>query len=69
MAANIRKLVYKNILRSEIITRDKVSVVITYNGSSMVAALKATFDATEEDNDAEEEDSTPPDEVGDFLDH
>ena len=40
-----------------------MSAVITDNGSNMVAA---TLNATE---DTEEEDSTPPDDETDFLDH
>ena len=67
-AANIRKLV-DEILEEWDIAPDKVSAVITDNGSNMVAAFKATLDKTEEEDDAEEEDSTPPDEADDFLDH
>ena len=67
-AANIHKVV-DEILEEWDIAPDKVSAVITDNGSNMVAAFKATLNTTEEDDDVEEEDSTLPDDADDFLDH
>ena len=65
-AANIRNLV-DEILEEWDIAPDKVSAVITINGSNMVAAFKSTLDKTEEDNDAK--DFTLPDDADDSLDH
>ena len=70
-AANVCNLV-DEILEECDIAPDKVSAVITDNGSNMVAAFKATLDNTEEDDDAEDDDakdSTLPDDADDFLDH
>ena len=64
-AANIRKLV-DEIIEEWDIAPDKVSVVITDNGSNMVAA---TLNETKDDDNTEEEDSTPPVDETDFLDH